>query len=252
MKLFKKIVLWCLAVSFAFAALEFAAIPSFACVPLILAALLIVPIQRIQDFIHKFLNGKAKVVAIIVLFFLAVFISPGTDAFEKLAEPTQTVEVTATPTVQPTIEPTPTPTPTPTPEPTPTPTAESAEPTTKPSAKPAAPAEKPSHVHSFNAATCTSPKTCTVCGATEGSANGHKWKAATPSAPKTCTVCGATEGSALDIAGKENYHGHVYTGGDNSVKYHYEAECAGKYSHEITWGEVHSRGLDPCSKCVLK
>lgn len=250
MKLFKKIVLWYLAASFAFTAVAFAVIPSFACIPLILVALLIVPIDRVQDFIHKFLNGKTKIAAIIVLLILTGFTSPDTDFFEELAEPTQTMAVTAAPTVQPTIEPTPTPTPTP--EPTPTPTAEATVSTPKPTAKPAASTEKPSHVHSFSAATCTSPKKCTVCGATEGSASGHKWKAATPSAPKTCTVCGATEGSALDIAGKENYHGHVYTGGDNSVKYHYEAECAGKYSHEITWGEVQSRGLTPCGKCVLK
>ena len=54
------------------------------------------------------------------------------------------------------------------------------------------------------------------------------------------------------IPGEENYHGHVYTGGANSTKYHYEAECAGKYSHEITWDEVEARGLQPCGKCVLK
>lgn len=50
----------------------------------------------------------------------------------------------------------------------------------------------------------------------------------------------------------ENYHGHVYTGGSSSKKYHYEAECAGKYSHEITWDEVSARGLEPCKTCVLK
>ncbi len=51
--------------------------------------------------------------------------------------------------------------------------------------------------HDWKAATCTEPKTCTVCGATEGSAKGHSWKAATCTEPKTCTVCGAKEGSAL-------------------------------------------------------
>ncbi|MCR4963979.1 MAG: S-layer homology domain-containing protein [Firmicutes bacterium] len=54
------------------------------------------------------------------------------------------------------------------------------------------------------------------------------------------------------IVGEENYHGHVYTGGSNSTKYHYEAECAGKYSHEITWDEVDARNLQPCGTCVLK
>ncbi len=59
-----------------------------------------------------------------------------------------------------------------------------------------APTDPPvSHTHSWNAATCTAPKTC-ACGATEGSANGHSWNAATCTAPKTCKTCGATEGNA--------------------------------------------------------
>ncbi len=50
----------------------------------------------------------------------------------------------------------------------------------------------------------------------------------------------------------DNYHGHVYTGGQYSKKYHYEANCAGKSSHEITWDEVKLRALGPCGTCVLK
>lgn len=56
--------------------------------------------------------------------------------------------------------------------------------------------------HSWKSATCTEPKTCTKCGATEGSAKGHTssdWtvtKEATETTEgtkvKTCTVCGAT------------------------------------------------------------
>lgn len=53
--------------------------------------------------------------------------------------------------------------------------------------------------HTWRAATCVSPKTCTVtaCTATEGVANGHSWAAATCETPKTCNVCTATEGKAL-------------------------------------------------------
>ena len=51
--------------------------------------------------------------------------------------------------------------------------------------------------HEWKAATCTAPKTCSKCKATEGSAAGHAWKAATCTAPKTCSVCGATEGSKI-------------------------------------------------------
>lgn len=54
------------------------------------------------------------------------------------------------------------------------------------------------------------------------------------------------------IIGEANYHGHVYTGGQYSSKYHYEADCAGENSHEITWEDVGKRGLKPCGTCVLK
>ena len=53
--------------------------------------------------------------------------------------------------------------------------------------------------HTWDAATCTAPKTCSVCGAAEGSPLGHDWADATCTAPKTCkrTGCGATEGNPL-------------------------------------------------------
>lgn len=51
--------------------------------------------------------------------------------------------------------------------------------------------------HSWKDATCTKPKTCNVCGETEGEALGHTWEDATCTTPKTCSVCGATEGEAL-------------------------------------------------------
>ncbi len=73
-------------------------------------------------------------------------------------------------------------------EPTTPPTTEA--PTTPSATQPAA------CNHSWKAATCAAPKTCTKCGATEGSAAGHNWSAATCTAPKTCAKCGTTEGSA--------------------------------------------------------
>ncbi len=49
------------------------------------------------------------------------------------------------------------------------------------------------------AANCTTAKTCSICGKTEGSALGHDWADATCTAPKTCkrTGCTATDGSPL-------------------------------------------------------
>lgn len=53
------------------------------------------------------------------------------------------------------------------------------------------------HVHDWQPATCTAPKTCSVCRTTEGTALGHAWQPATCTAPKTCSVCHTTEGTAL-------------------------------------------------------
>lgn len=76
---------------------------------------------------------------------------------------------------------------------------------------------------------------------------------ADPSLRKSVTLTVETEPTPdRVIIGEENYHGHVYTGGASSTKYHYEANCAGKYSHEISWEEVEKRGLKPCGTCVLK
>ncbi|HAR57521.1 MAG TPA: hypothetical protein DCR62_02055 [Acholeplasmatales bacterium] len=51
--------------------------------------------------------------------------------------------------------------------------------------------------HSWIAADCTHPKTCEICGETDGIALGHMWEEATSSTSKTCTRCGKTEGDPL-------------------------------------------------------
>lgn len=53
------------------------------------------------------------------------------------------------------------------------------------------------HEHVWEEATCTMPKHCTECEATEGELLEHTWKSATCTEAKTCKVCGATEGEAL-------------------------------------------------------
>ena len=59
------------------------------------------------------------------------------------------------------------------------------------------------HEHSWIAATCTVPKTCSECGETEGEPLGHNWKDATCTAPKTCADCGETEGEPLGHSWKD-------------------------------------------------
>lgn len=53
--------------------------------------------------------------------------------------------------------------------------------------------------HNWTAANCTTAKTCSICGKTEGSALAHDWADATCTTPKTCkrTGCTATDGSPL-------------------------------------------------------
>ncbi len=59
--------------------------------------------------------------------------------------------------------------------------------------------EKTTHI--FADATCTAPKTCSACGAVEGSALGHAWVDATCTEAKHCSRCTATEGEALGHTG---------------------------------------------------
>ena len=51
--------------------------------------------------------------------------------------------------------------------------------------------------HTWNAATSTRPRTCSICGKTEGESKGHTWSNATCTKPQTCTVCKQTKGKAL-------------------------------------------------------
>ncbi len=52
--------------------------------------------------------------------------------------------------------------------------------------------------HEFLDADCLSPKTCELCGETEGEALGHDWQDASCIVPQTCSRCGLTEGETTD------------------------------------------------------
>ena len=80
--------------------------------------------------------------------------------------------------------------------------------------------------HSFADATCNAPKTCTVCGMTEGEADSsaHQWNNATCTTAKTCSVCGATDGEADPDA-----HNYV----DGVCEHCGEAEAAATYEVKI-------------------
>ncbi len=61
--------------------------------------------------------------------------------------------------------------------------------------------------HTWNAATCTLPKTCAACGKTEGSAAGHNYLAATANSPKMCSICGHTVGT---VESQSQSHTHTW------------------------------------------
>ncbi len=88
--------------------------------------------------------------------------------------------------------------------------------------------------HNWKSATCTTPKTCETCKATEGAALGHSWKDADCTTPKTCETCKATEGEAL---------GHDYTYVSNNNGTHTKT-CANNATETVT--ENCSGGTATC------
>ena len=58
--------------------------------------------------------------------------------------------------------------------------------------------------HEWKEATCSEPKTCILCGATEGETVAHSWNLATCDTPRKCSNCELTEGKPM---------GHNYSKG---------------------------------------
>lgn len=57
--------------------------------------------------------------------------------------------------------------------------------------------------HEWQEADCTRPRTCAVCGETQGEAPGHIWLEADCTHPRTCAVCGETQGEAAEHSWQE-------------------------------------------------
>ena len=83
------------------------------------------------------------------------------------------------------------------------------------------------HEHEWKDATCTEPKTCTVCGQTEGEPAGHEWKDATCTEPKTCSKCGLTEGEAAG----HDWGEPTYTWAEDNSSVTAERVCTRDSSH---------------------
>lgn len=98
--------------------------------------------------------------------------------------------------------------------------------------------------HHWVDATCTAPKTCSICGMTEGttlSPDGkHHWVDATCTEPKTCTICGETEGEAL---------GHDYDNKGVCQRCNAHKEYGNSYGY-FSESELYSMAKDAIQNAV--
>lgn len=275
----KKIVLWILTGFLLLTAIAF--MPSVSSFMALAVVVIIAPVQKWQDVLGKVVKGKIKAIicaVLVVAMFISVPTLPGEEngtktesTTEKSTEAITTdivvnegvtvsgTELSTDSNVSDTTENTQT-------EETTdtiidTETQSSGEPST--AAPVVVPETNPAHVHNYKDATCTTPKTCTSCGETEGNAKGHSWKEATCTTPKVCNVCGETSGDAL---------GHSYSGGkcnrcgandpdyvkeemvwvpaDGEGKYHSKASCSGMVNpQQLTKEEAIQQGYQPCKRC---
>ena len=100
--------------------------------------------------------------------------------------------------------------------------------------------------HSWSDATCTIPKTCSVCKVTEGSALGHKYNAVVtkPTCTEggyttyTCSACNDTY-----VADRTNAAGHSYVYNKNNADMHI-VTCS-----NCNLNETAAHSGNPCTKC---
>ena len=95
--------------------------------------------------------------------------------------------------------------------------------------------------HTWGEATCTNAKTCAVCKATEGNPLPHTWETANCTNAKTCTVCKVTEGDALGHTWQEATCTVPKT---CSVCQFTEGEALGHI-----WEEATTEAPETCSVC---
>ncbi len=69
--------------------------------------------------------------------------------------------------------------------------------------------DTPALGHKWSDATCEVPKTCSLCGKTEGEPSEHKWENGTCLKPAKCSVCGKENDKTLAEAYKSTYYNYV-------------------------------------------
>lgn len=261
METFKKILPWILFGFFIMTSLAF--MPSFFSILAIVTALIIAPFNKWQNIIRRFLKGKIKIVTVVALTILMLCVYPKPDIVVRTGNiypntATTSADATASATESASQV---------TAEATDSITAEDATSTKVTTTIPSTEAteevdETTPHTHTYSAATCTTPKTCS-CGATEGDALGHNWEDATCSKPKTCTVCGKTSGSVAShnyyngsctVCGKEDpdytTETMVWIPTRGGEKYHSRKSCSNMDNPDyVTQSYAESMGFTPCKRC---
>ena len=122
--------------------------------------------------------------------------------------------------------------------PTDPPTEPATQPPTNPPTEPATqPPTEPPHIHSYSAATCTQPRTCS-CGATDGEPLGHSY------ANGTCTHCGASD---------PDYNETTYVLNTSTKKFH-KPSCSrlptkNRKDTSMSRDEIIEQGYSPCGYC---
>ena len=112
------------------------------------------------------------------------------------------------------------------------------EPVTTPATEPATqPPTEPPHTHSYSAATCTQPRTCS-CGATDGEPLGHSY------ANGTCSHCGASD---------PDYNETTYVLNTSTKKFH-KPSCSrlptkNRKDTSMSRDEIIEQGYSPCGYC---
>lgn len=95
--------------------------------------------------------------------------------------------------------------------------------------------------HEWKEASCTVPKTCSLCQETEGEALGHSWQEATCETAKSCSACGLAEGTPL---------GHEWQNPENNC-FQICSVCGatGELQREHQWEEASCTQPKTCTVC---
>ncbi|MDY3832678.1 MAG: hypothetical protein SOZ79_09395, partial [Candidatus Ventricola sp.] len=107
--------------------------------------------------------------------------------------------------------------------------------------------------HQWQAATCTEPKTCSVCSETEGNANGHSWS------DGVCSDCGAScpghDYQQTGSTSETSYEKWNDTQHNKKVAYYKTMTCSvcgysvQEFDHEETELQNHAWEDGKCTSC---